>query len=50
MRKNKEMENISMFLSAAEKYGVGKADLFQVNFSVSFLGQHILQKVAIEIS
>ena len=33
MRKNKEMENISFFLNAAEKYGVGKADLFQVGRS-----------------
>lgn len=29
MRKNKEMENIGMFLSAVEKYGVGRLDLFQ---------------------
>ena len=31
MKKNKEMENISFFLTGAEKYGVGKADLFQVS-------------------
>lgn len=29
MKKNKEMENISFFLKAAENYGVGKTDLFQ---------------------
>lgn len=29
MKKNKEMENIGMFLKAAEKYGVKKIDLFQ---------------------
>jgi len=31
MRKNKEMENISFFLKAAEGYGVSRGDLFQVN-------------------
>ena len=31
MRKNKEMENIGKFLKAAEDYGVGKLDLFQVS-------------------
>jgi len=30
MKKNKEMNNISLFLKAAEAYGVKKVDLFQV--------------------
>ena len=46
MRKNKEMENIGIFLDAAEKYGVGKLDLFQVycSFQISF-GKPILRTV-----
>ena len=31
------MENISMFLTGAEAYGVGKGDLFQVSFSSLFV-------------
>lgn len=30
MKTNKEMENIGIFLKAAEDYGVKKIDLFQV--------------------
>ncbi|CAK8677749.1 unnamed protein product [Clavelina lepadiformis] len=31
MRRSKEMNNIFIFLTSAEKYGVSKLDLFQVN-------------------
>ena len=36
MRKNKEMENIGMFLKAAETYGVQPLDLFQVYYFILY--------------
>ena len=41
MRRIKEMDNIQMFLLAAENYGVDKVDLFQVLVLFSYFISHI---------